>query len=455
MERNISEYVKDIEELLSGVEILAGHASRAKALKERLEDNHLAVAVIGQFKRGKTCLVNALLGREILPTGIVPVTSAAANISYGRESYSVRFLNGVIKAVSEAEIGSYINEQENPDNRLGVECVEISVPSDFLEGGICLVDTPGIGSYHRRNTDAAYAFIRKSDAVIFLLSVDSPINEIEIEILRNTEEYAAKFFFTVNKIDTIDDEELSAYLDYCRELLCMLTGAEKITLYPISAKEGSGLAGLKEALSEDLKGKLREILEKSAALKLRDIISCSLSQIDLYWKVLLMPPAVLKGRLGDMELILSQMKEKAQRIVKELEADRDIIIPGLAENLSVKLNEFKQELSGKVTEIFGMEYHYEIPQLDESEDKPAKYEFASKLGADFLSETDRICHELAVTMKAVLMYRNEDAVEVVTRIYALNKLIRGLRRTLRILKGTEEENPAPSSHPIKPTNLCP
>ncbi|NMA93823.1 MAG: GTP-binding protein, partial [Clostridiales bacterium] len=333
MERNISEYVKDIEELLSGAEILAGQEARARALRDKLEDSRLNVAVIGQFKRGKTCLVNALLGRDILPTGIIPITSAAAKISYGEDSYSVRFLNGLVKAVKEAEIGSYINEQENPDNLLGVDCVEITLPSDFLEGGICLVDTPGIGSYHKKNTDAAYAFIRKSDAVIFLLSVDSPINEIEIEILRNTEEYAAKFFFAVNKIDTIEGKELEAYLDYCRNLLCMLTGAEDLVLYPISAKEGTGLEELRAALNENLKGRLREILEKSTALKLKDIISGSLSQIELYWKVLLMPPAVLKGSLKDMELMLLDMKEKAQIIVKELEADRDIIIPGLADTL--------------------------------------------------------------------------------------------------------------------------
>lgn len=440
---------------MSGAEILAGQEARARALGEKLEDSRLTVAVIGQFKRGKTFLVNALLEREILPTGIVPITSVAAKISYGEDNYSVSFLNGLVKKVSGPEIGVYINEQENPDNRLGVDSVEISVPAEFLEGGICLVDTPGIGSYHKKNTDAAYAFIRKSDAVIFLLSVDSPINEIEIDILRNTEEYAAKFFFAVNKIDTIGGEELKAYLNYCRELLCMLTGSEDITLYPVSAKEGTGLEELKAALNENIKGRLREILERSTALKLKDIISGSLSQIELYWKVLLMPPAVLKGSLKDMELMLLDMKEKAQIIVKELEADRDIIIPGLADTLGLRLNEFKKELSERVAQIFGMAYHYEISQLGEGDERPSQHQLASKLGSDFSAECERICDELAATMREVLMYRNESAVDVVTRIYSLNKLTRSLRRTLRILQGAEEENPAPSSHPIKPTNLCP
>ena len=53
------------------------------------------------------------------------------------------------------------------------------------------------------------------------------------------------------------------------------------------------------------------------------------------------------------------------------------------------------------------------------------------------------------------MYRNNDTVAVVNRIYSLNKLTRTLKRTKRILEGVEEENPAPSNHPVKMTDLCP
>ncbi|MBR3718342.1 MAG: dynamin family protein, partial [Firmicutes bacterium] len=164
MERNILEYVKETEELLSTSEILGAQTARAAGLREKLEDQSITVSVIGQFKRGKSCLVNALLGEDILPTGIVPITSAATKIRYGEPSCSVRFFNGVVKPVSESELSHYINEQENPGNLLGVDCVDMTATSDFLKDGLTLVDTPGIGSYHKNNTDAAYAFIKESDA---------------------------------------------------------------------------------------------------------------------------------------------------------------------------------------------------------------------------------------------------------------------------------------------------
>ena len=455
MENNILNYIEETQALLETSELLGAESSRAAALAEKLREDSITVSVIGQFKRGKSCLVNALLGCSLLPTGIVPVTSAAAKVSWGKPECSVVFTNGVIKSVDPEQLGEYINEQKNPGNILGVDSVEMKAESEFLKGGITLVDTPGIGSFHKNNTDAAYAFIKESDAVIFMLSVDSPINEIEIDILRNTKEFAAKFFFAVNKIDTIGGEDRKAYIDYCRSLLKQLMNTEDVNLMPISAKDGTGLDELRKVLSEDLKNRVHEILEESAVLKLKDIISSALSQIELYWKVLLMPSAVLNGTIKAMDDKMEEMRNLAATQVHELEADRDIIIPGLESVLAVKMNEFKMALSNGVTEIFGMDYHYELPQLAfESESKDA-YELASSLGKKYLEETGKLCSDLDRVMQNVLLFRNSDAADVATRIYQLNKLTRTLKRTLRVLQGLEEENPAPSTHPLTMTNLCP
>lgn len=456
MDREIIEYVKETAELAASCELLGAETARLRALLEKLEDRSVSVAVIGQFKRGKSCLVNALLGADMLPTGIIPVTSAATSVRYGEPDCKVRFFNGVVRRVDPKELPGYINEQLNPGNALGVAAVEMAAPLEFLKDGLVIVDTPGIGSYHRNNTEAAYAFIKESDAVIFMLSVDSPINEIEIDILRSTREYAAKFFFAVNKIDTIGEEDRKAYTDYCRSLLCTLMGTDDVVLFPISAKDGTGLDELREALNSDLRAKVREILEESARLKLRDIISQALSQIELYWKVLLMPPAQLKGSLADLSLYLGSMGDEAAETVRELEADRDIIIPGLEETLKIRLNEFKMSLSERVSGIFGMEYHYELPELPQYGAAAGEaFRLASELGREYLEETAALREELERSINGVLMYRNNDAVDVVNRIYELNRLTRALKRTKRIIEGTEAENPAPDDHPVKMTDLCP
>lgn len=435
---NISQYTRESKELLESSEILGRQAARADILLNKLEDENITVAVIGQFKRGKSALVNALLGSPILPVGIIPVTSAVTEISQGPESASIVFCNGLVESIALEDLSDYISEAKNPNNSLDVAAVRIQSPSLFLEQGLTLVDTPGVGSFHKHNTEAAYSFVRESDAVIFMLSVDSPINEIEIEFLKNTRDFAGKFFFVVNKIDLVGQEDLDVFLTYVKDLLGKLMEAEKprgdqdfgqeLIVYPVSAKEGTGLDALKEGLLTECKTGLLDILCESTRLKLHNIIVEALAQIDLYWKVIVMLPKVLDRTMLEMEKEVESFRKQAQDTVKRLEADRDIIIPGLAQMLAGELNKLKLDLTARVTKVFGMDYHYEISELELGLATCDKTPLASQLGNDFLTTVDAILDDLTATLNRVLLYRNQSTPEVVNHIYALNRLTRELRR---------------------------
>ncbi|NCB41287.1 MAG: hypothetical protein EOM59_01505 [Clostridia bacterium] len=434
MDDLIIEVLRETEELLATSDLLGGERARISTLQHKLENQSITISVIGQFKRGKSALVNALLEEEVLPVGIVPITSAVTEIRYGERSAFVHFKNGVIQSVLFDDLNRYINEQENPENHLCVTSVSLNIPSSFLQNGLTFVDTPGVGSYHKHNSNAAYAFVKESDAVIFMLSVDTPINEIEVEFLQSTRSFAAKFFFVVNKIDTVSDMDLQIYLTYCNKLLCKLMDVEKVIIFPVSAKYKTGIFELKESLMTECKKGIREILEASAQLKLKDIILSSLAQIELYWKVLLMPPATLKNAIRKMEETLEEFRKKAGTIVEREEANREFIIPGLEEKLKARLNEFKAELSASVTQLFGMDYHYALAQIDfDPLPLQCRQVTAAELGCDFLLQAESLCDELKATLRRILLYRNENTVEVVTQIYALNRMTRQLRRTRDLL----------------------
>ena len=269
-------------------------AARAEELFNRLVSGDAAVAVIGQFKRGKSSVSNALLGEEILPVGIVPVTSIVTRVVYGESGAEVRFLNGEARKVAFDELEGFISEQKNRGNSLGIKEVVISTPSEFLKSGITFIDTPGVGSFHRNNTVSAYEQMKDSDVILFLLSVDSPINEIEIELLRSAEEFAGKMFFLVNKTDLVSEEELAEYMDYCRSVLASIlpaeagepgraaadgeggTPADGIRLFAVCAKTGEGINEVREAVTKELSGSIRRIMENSSARKLSDIIDGAL-----------------------------------------------------------------------------------------------------------------------------------------------------------------------------------
>ena len=402
----ILEKCKKAYELLSGDEACRGYAEQVAQLIDKLENNAMTVSIIGQFKRGKSSLSNAILEDTILPVGIVPITSAVTKVVYSeKKSAHVHFKNGAVEEVGLDELSRYISEQENKGNELGVEMVVLGAPSKFLQDGMEFVDTPGVGSFHKNNTEAAYEYMKESDGVIFLLSVDSPINQIEIDFLRNTNDFAGRFYFAVNKTDTVAPADLQAYIDYCRMILCELMGTDDIKIFPVSAKTGEGIEELKTTVLADCRSNAQQILEESAEKKLREIVSQSLKQLDFYWKAMNMPFEELDERFAAIQKTIEEIKETA--------AGRNAIF-------ELYLNEIKLQLSARILELFGMEYHYNIKEL------PAGMVTMNK--NQFLKQVDEICDDLVETLNRILLYREENAYTVVRRINAINRLTRSLKR---------------------------
>lgn len=405
MNESILDKTQKVYDLLAEEEACTGQAKEVGLLLEKLKSQEMTVSIIGQFKRGKSTLANAILEDEILPVGIVPVTSAVTKVVYGKRAAEVHFQNGAFESIPFEKLSAYISEQENADNRLGVDSVILHTPSKFLKNGLTFVDTPGVGSFHKNNTEVAYQYMKESDAVIFLLSVDSPINQIEIDFLANTREFAGKFYFAVNKIDMIGDADLAAYIAYCEKLLCQLMETDTAAIFPVSAKTGKGIEPLKKAVTRDFKKSAGEILERSAEKKLKDLIARTLNQLDFYWKAMNMEYKELDARFAEITETISHIKEKAQ------EAE------GLFE---LHLNEMKLQLSAKVLELFGMEYRYEIEQLPQG--------LVTMGREDFLKQVDELCEDLTSTLDRILLYREENAYAVVRRINAINRLTRQLRK---------------------------
>lgn len=144
------------------------------------------------------------------------------------------------------------------------------------------MDTPGVGSIHKHNTVAAYAYVKESDAVIFLISVDSPINEIESEFLIEIKQYISKIYFAVNKIDLISDKDLEKYLKYCKDMIAELTGTKDINVFPISALASTdiGTKQLVDRILSDINLQGEEILYDSVKIKLIEKIREALALIE-------------------------------------------------------------------------------------------------------------------------------------------------------------------------------
>jgi len=241
------------------------HLENLAELNNKLHSSYIYLAVLGQFKRGKSTFINALLEKELLPTGVIPSTSVITTIQYSPE-FEVRVLynNGKEEIVSFVEMQSLITEKGNPGNILGIKHVMIRHPAAFLSQGTILVDTPGTNSLQTLNTEETMNFLPKVDAAIFLLSADQPISKEELDFLDNIKKHVPKIFVVLNKTDLLSRTELSEAIDYCRKAIRKVIPDAEIAavssrLHLEGKKESSGIDALKKQMEyffETFKGEL-------------------------------------------------------------------------------------------------------------------------------------------------------------------------------------------------------
>jgi GTPase Era involved in 16S rRNA processing len=231
-----------MEEVLNALLMIASNASnqgvqtRLLALQEKLAAGQLHLAVLGQMKRGKSSLINALLNAEVLPTGILPVTAIITEIRYGEVPTAtiIYSTGGLREQVPISNLADYVSETRNPGNKKRVASVEISFPSPFLKDGIVIVDTPGIGSTYAHNTQTTKRYLEKVDAGIVVLSVDPPITEVESQFIGDLKDGIPKLFFILNKTDAASPEELSEIVCFLENELARLQ-IHSPEIFPLSA----------------------------------------------------------------------------------------------------------------------------------------------------------------------------------------------------------------------------
>jgi GTPase SAR1 family protein len=226
---------------ISGLALEAGLraiAHEAGAVAERLDAGRFYVVCVGAFKRGKSTLLNALVGVPVLPTGVVPVTSTVTILPYGaRLRARVRFTDRDWEAGDPAAVRLYVSEEHNPANEKGVAAVEVFVPSDLLKAGMCLVDTPGLGSVVVANTAATRAFIPHVDAALLVLGADPPITGEEVALVRAMAETVRDIIVVFNKTDRQPHVERTEAIRFTAEVLGHALGRPAGSVLQVSATE--------------------------------------------------------------------------------------------------------------------------------------------------------------------------------------------------------------------------
>jgi GTP-binding protein EngB required for normal cell division len=213
-------------------------AAEGRRLAERLAEGRFYVVCLGQFKRGKSTLLNALVGQSVLPTGVIPVTSVVTVIRHGAHlAARIRRGSGDWEDCDPAALAAYVTEERNPANEKRISAVEVFVPSPILESGLCLVDTPGVGSISTVNTEAARAFVPHVDAALVVLGADPPISADELALIEDVNRVTTTIIVVLNKADRLPDAERAEALRFTERVLGERLGRSVDPIYQVSATD--------------------------------------------------------------------------------------------------------------------------------------------------------------------------------------------------------------------------
>jgi len=215
------------------------------ALRDRLDAARLRVLVAGEAKRGKSTLINALLGRAVLPAGVTPLTAVATTVRYGDDPHAeVRFADGHEEKQPLTALPELVTERGNPGNRRHVAAVTVYLDAPVLAGGVELVDTPGTGSVFAWDTAAAHEALDTMDAAVFVLTADPPVSAAERDLYAKVAGLSVATFTVLNKADHLDAGGLAEAAEFTRQVLARAgSGAPGAPgrIYPVSAQ--AALAG--------------------------------------------------------------------------------------------------------------------------------------------------------------------------------------------------------------------
>lgn len=209
--------------------------SRIASLAARLEDNNLEVAFFGRVSSGKSSLLNALLGTDVLPVGVNPITAVPTRLRYGPTLRAeVGFASERNEEVSIGEFRNLVSEASNPGNQRNVVRAIVQVPSPRLGQGIVLVDTPGLGSLARHGAAETMAYLPACDLAVLLIDAGAALNEEDIGTLRLLYEGGIPAVVLLSKADLLTEIDLGRVASYVEAEVQNELGL-KVHVHPVSA----------------------------------------------------------------------------------------------------------------------------------------------------------------------------------------------------------------------------
>ncbi len=329
----LEQYAKDL--------CLEVESTRLAMMRKHLEESAFSIAVVGEFKRGKSTVINALLGSSALPMDVMPATATVTRVVYGRVPTAtlVRY-DGRKDVVPIGSLSQHITKIDQEAEARAAEIKEaiVAFPTMFCQNNVEIVDTPGL-SDEAAMTRLTLDIIPKADAAIYVISALSPFSQTEVAFLEKLLDSVdtERVFFVVTHVDRISGaRDLQRLIQSIQRRIHQVVEARRgkgeanVTIFPISAFNGlngkethdnmlyvsSGLPDLERAL-ENYLAQSRGAAVLSKAMR-----------------ILIEAASAMFSRLESRALALAQWEEQAQARTLRRLAELDSIVVTIDKHVS-------------------------------------------------------------------------------------------------------------------------
>jgi ribosome biogenesis GTPase A len=223
---SVMEYKKVERTLTDDLTKLRGFSKKLKLSKSvelinevlnRIAERSFSVAIVGEFKRGKSTFINALLGKDILPSDILPCSATLNRVTYGiSPSVQIAFKDGSQEEIPIDKLTDYVTKL-TPESELKAESIQeaiVNYPIPYCQNGIEVIDTPGLND-DENMTEVTLSVLPQVDAAIMIILAQSPFSEFERDLLENKllTNDLGRVIFVVNIWDNYTPEQAERVLE--------------------------------------------------------------------------------------------------------------------------------------------------------------------------------------------------------------------------------------------------
>ena len=257
--------LKQLETIISEQGLVEFRSTVAMIL-DRLTDKSFEIAVFGRVSSGKSSLLNATLGMEVLPVGVTPITAVPTRIAYGEiPAVHVWFANRPPEEVEISRLAEFVTEQHNPGNEKQVTRVVLQMSSPRLRNGITFVDTPGLGSLATRGAAETLAYLPRCDLGVVLLDASSALTRDDLRTLHTLYQAGIPANILLSKADLLSVADRGQVIEYVNAHIRSELNLET-RVHAVSAR-----AGATDLLTQWFERDIAPLYGRSQELKRRSI----------------------------------------------------------------------------------------------------------------------------------------------------------------------------------------